>query len=149
MNESPVLDRRPALTRRRRVSRSVNRVILVGNAGADPDVRRTPSGTVVAHLSLATNRRYRASGEVQERTDWHRLTFWGGAAETVERYVRCGNRLYVEGRIEYGSYEREGQSVPTADVVVQEFVFLDGSAEETCVVEGKAETSSVEEPAVV
>ena len=131
------------------MSRSVNRVILVGNAGADPDVRRTPSGTPVAHLSLATNGRYRANGEVQERTDWHRLTFWAGAAETVERYVRRGNRLYVEGRIEYGTYEREGQSVPTTDVVVQEFVFLDGSAGETYLVDGESESSSMEEPAAV
>ena len=107
------------------MSRSVNRVILVGNAGADPEVRRTPAGKTVAHLSLATNRRFRTNGEVQERTDWHRLTFWAGAAETVEQYVRCGNRLYVEGRLQYGSYDRDGQAVPTTDIIVQEFVFLD------------------------
>ena len=93
------------------MSRSVNRVILVGNAGSDPDIQRTASGTTVAHLSLATNRRTRVNGETQERTDWHRLTFWAAAAETIERYVRRGNRLYVEGRIEYGSYDRDGQSV--------------------------------------
>ena len=79
----------------------------------------------MAHLSLATNRRFRVNGELQERTDWHRLTFWEGAAETVEQYVRRGNRLYVEGRLQYGSYDRDGQPVPTADIVVQEFVFLD------------------------
>ncbi|MDT8436026.1 MAG: single-stranded DNA-binding protein [Gemmatimonadota bacterium] len=109
------------------MSRSVNRVILVGNVGADPDVRTTASGRTVAHLSLATNRLVPRDGEeAQQRTDWHRLTFWAGAAETVERYVRRGNRLYVEGRIEYGAYDREGVSIPTADVVVQEFVMLDG-----------------------
>ncbi|MDH3298535.1 MAG: single-stranded DNA-binding protein [Gemmatimonadota bacterium] len=131
------------------MSRSVNRVILVGNAGADPDVRRTPSGTAVAHLSLATNRRYRVNGELQERTDWHRLTFWAAAAETVERYVRRGNRLYVEGRIEYGSFDREGQSVPTTDVVVQEFVFLDGSVDQPVASDDRAESSIAEEPAPV
>jgi len=107
------------------LSKSVNRVILVGNVGADPEVRRTPTGKTVANLSLATNRRFRVNGEIQERTDWHRLTFWDGAAETVDQYVRCGNRLYVEGRLQYGSYDRDGQAVPTTDVVVQEFVFLD------------------------
>lgn len=108
------------------MSRSVNRVILVGNAGADPDVRRTSAGRTVAHLSLATNRVYVRDGEEQRRTDWHRLTFWSGAAETVERFVRRGSRIYVEGRLEYGSYDRDGVSIPTADVIVQEFVMLDG-----------------------
>jgi len=131
------------------VSRSVNRVILVGNAGSDPDIRRTASGTTVAHLSLATNRRTRVNGEMQERTDWHRLTFWAAAAETIERYVRRGNRLYVEGRIEYGSYDRDGQSVPTADVVVQEFVLLDGPAEDGHRIGDTDEPIDVEEPAVV
>jgi single-strand DNA-binding protein len=100
-------------------------VILVGNAGADPDVRRTSAGRTVAHLSLATNRVYVRDGEEQRRTDWHRLTFWSGAAETVERFVRRGSRIYVEGRLEYGSYDRDGVSIPTADVIVQEFVMLD------------------------
>ena len=131
------------------MSRSVNRVILVGNAGSDPDIQRTASGTTVAHLSLATNRRYRVNGELQERTDWHRLTFWAAAAETVERHVRRGNRLYVEGRIEYGSYERDGQSVPTADVVVQEFVFLDGTADDGRRIDEADEPLEVEEPAAV
>lgn len=135
--------------RRIHVSRSVNRVILVGNAGSDPDIQRTASGTTVAHLSLATNRRTRVNGEMQERTDWHRLTFWAAAAETIERYVRRGNRLYVEGRIEYGSYDRDGQSVPTADVVVQEFVLLDGPAEDGHRIGDTDEPIDVEEPAVV
>lgn len=131
------------------MSRSVNRVILVGNAGSDPDIQRTASGTTVAHLSLATNRRTRENGEMQERTDWHRLTFWAAAAETIERYVRRGNRLYVEGRIEYGSYDRDGQSVPTVDVVVQEFVLLDGPAEDGHRIGDTDEPIDVEEPAVV
>lgn len=107
------------------MSRSVNRVILIGNAGSDPDLQETGSGKRVAHLSLATNRVYRSDGEERRRTDWHRLTFWEKAAEIVERYVRKGARLYVEGRIEYGSYERDGVTIPTVDVVVQDFVMLD------------------------
>jgi len=108
------------------MSRSVNRVILVGNAGSDPDVRETAAGVTVAHLSLATNRVFQQNGKEQEKTDWHRLTFWSGAAQTIEKWARKGTRMYVEGRIEYGSYDRDGVSIPTADVVVQEFVFLDG-----------------------
>lgn len=107
------------------MSRSVNRLTLIGNAGSDPEVRTTGKGTPVAHLSLATNRRYEVDGEQQQRTDWHRLTFWGRHAETAERFVRKGSRLYVEGRMEYGSYERDGVTVPTADVIVREFVLLD------------------------
>lgn len=146
---SPANGRSRTLTRRIHVSRSVNRVILVGNAGSDPDIQRTASGTMVAHVSLATNRRFRVNGEMQERTDWHRLTFWAAAAETVEQYVRRGNRLYVEGRIEYGSYDRDGQSVPTADVVVQEFVFLDGTGDEDHRTEAADEALDVEETAAV
>lgn len=108
------------------MSRSVNRVILVGNTGSDPDVRRTGNGKTVAHVSLATNRVFRVEGQLQRRTDWHRLTFWGAGAETVEKYLRKGSRLYVEGRIEYGSYNRDGVTIPTTDVIVNEFVFLDG-----------------------
>lgn len=107
------------------MSRSVNRVILVGNAGSDPDVRETRNGTRVANVSLATNRTYERDGQLHRRTDWHRLTFWGRSAETVEKYLRKGNRIYVEGRIEYGSYERDEVTIPTTDVVVQDFVFLD------------------------
>lgn len=107
------------------MSRSVNRIILVGHVGSDPDVRRTSTGRPVANVSLATNRRFEQAGEMHERTDWHRLTFWAKSAETVERYVRRGTRLYIDGRIEYGSYERDGQSIPTADIVVRDFVFLD------------------------
>lgn len=107
------------------MSRSVNRVILVGNTGSDPDLRETSNGNPVAHVSLATNRTIRRNGESQERTDWHRLTFWGRAAETVDRFVGKGNRLYVEGRLEYGSFERDGVVIPTVDVVVEDFVMLD------------------------
>lgn len=107
------------------MSRSVNRVTLIGNAGADPRVTTTEKGTAVAHVSLATNRVFTVDGEEEKRTDWHRLTFWGRSADTVERYLRKGSRLYVDGRIEYGSYEKEGVTVPSVDVVVRDFVLLD------------------------
>jgi single-strand DNA-binding protein len=110
------------------MARSVNRIILVGNAGSEPDLRETQAGTSVAHLSLATDRYFRQDGERQRKTDWHRLTFWGKSSEIAVRYVRAGSRLYVEGRLEYGSYERDGVTIPTADIVVQDFVLLDRAA---------------------
>lgn len=109
------------------MARSINRIILVGNAGSDPDVRETNSGTPVAHVSLATDRFFSQDGEEQRKTDWHRLTFWGKASDIASRYVRRGSRLYVEGRVEYGSYERDGVAIPTTDVIVQDFVLLDGA----------------------
>jgi single-strand DNA-binding protein len=106
------------------MSRSVNKVILVGNAGRDPDVHTTAGGTRVAHVSLATSRRFSRNGGTEERTEWHRLTLWDRLAELAEEYVRKGDRLYVEGRIEYGSFEKNGVTVPTAEVRVHEVVLL-------------------------
>jgi single-strand DNA-binding protein len=111
------------------MARSVNRIILIGNAGSDPDLRETSGGTAVAHLSLATDRRTRRNGEEEQKTDWHRLTFWGKSSELAVRLVRRGSRLYVEGRLEYGSYEREGVEIPTADVIVHDFVVLDAASD--------------------
>jgi single-strand DNA-binding protein len=106
------------------MSRSVNKIILVGNVGRDPDIQQTKNGTKVAHLSLATNRRSPAGSEPQERTDWHRLTLWNRLAQFAEDYIRTGDRVYVEGRLEYDAYERDGVSIPTADVHVREVVLL-------------------------
>ncbi len=107
------------------MSRSVNKIILVGNVGRDPDVRQTQNGTKVANLSLATNRwRPPTEEEVEERTDWHRLTFWNRLAQFAEDYIARGDRIYVEGRLEYDSYEREGVTIPTVEVNVREVVLL-------------------------
>ena len=107
------------------MSRSINKVILVGNVGRDPDVQTTNGGTKVAHLSLATSRRFqRQNNTTEERTDWHRLTLWDKLAEVAENYVRKGDRVYVEGRIEYDSFEKNGVTIPTAEVTVRELVML-------------------------
>jgi single-strand DNA-binding protein len=112
------------------MSRSVNKIILVGNVGQDPDIQETGSGTKVAHLSLATNRRTSGNGEEPtERTDWHRLTLWNRLAQFTEDHVNKGDRVYVEGRVEYDSYERDGVTIPTADVVVRELVLLSPPSE--------------------
>ena len=106
------------------MSRSVNKIILVGNVGRDPDIQQTKSGTKVAHFSLATNRWIPGGEEGKERTDWHRLTCWNRLAQFVEEHVTTGDRVFIEGRIEYDSYERDGVTIPTADVVVREVVLL-------------------------
>ena len=111
------------------MSKSINKVILVGNVGRDPDVATTGNGTKVAHLALATSRRIQRNGAAEERTDWHRLTLWDRLAEIAEKHIRKGDRLYVEGRIEYGNYEKDGVTVPTTEVHVRELVMLGGQSE--------------------
>src|SRR5687768_16652222 len=106
------------------VSRSINKVILVGNVGRDPDIQTTNGGTKVAHLSLATSRRVPRNGSFEDRTEWHRLTLWDRLAQVAEDYVRKGDRVYVEGRIEYDSFEKNGVTIPTAEVQVRELVLL-------------------------
>ena len=106
------------------MSRSVNKITLIGNVGRDPDIQQTKSGTKVAHFSIATNRRPASGSEEEERTDWHRLTLWGRQAQFAEEYIRTGDRVYVEGRLEYDSYERDGVVIPTAEIHVAEVLIL-------------------------
>jgi single-strand DNA-binding protein len=107
------------------MSRSYNKIILVGNVGRDPDIQQTQGGTKVAHLSLATNRRVPADDDdTKERTDWHRLTFWGKLAQLAEDHIGQGDRLLVEGTLEYSSYERDGVTIPTSDITVREVLLL-------------------------
>jgi single-strand DNA-binding protein len=113
------------------MSRSVNKITLIGNVGRDPDIQQTKSGTKVAHFSIATNRRAPAGSDQEERTDWHRLTLWSKQAQFAEEYIRTGDRIYVEGRLEYDSYERDGVVIPTAEVHVNEVVLLTSKGRET------------------
>ena len=107
---------------------SINKAILIGNVGSDPEIRTTASGNKVAKLSLATSRRYNdRSGGVREATQWHRLTVWDRLADVVEQYVHKGDRLYVEGRIEYSTTEdNQGVTRYWTDIVVHELVILGG-----------------------
>ncbi len=107
------------------MARSLNKVMLIGNVGDDPDVRTTSSGTPIANMSLATTRKWKdGSGEQKEKTEWHRLTVWGKLVDVVERYVKKGDRLYVEGRIEYSESESDGQKKYWTDVNVFEMLML-------------------------
>ena len=111
------------------MSRSLNKVMLIGNVGNDPEIRATGSGARVAKVSLATNRTWtdRNTGNKNEKTEWHRLTFFGRLVDIVEQYVKKGNRLYVEGRLEYSQTEGEGGTKYWTDIVVTEMVMLGSS----------------------
>lgn len=110
------------------MSRSLNKVMLIGNVGAEPEVRTTPNGTKLAKVSLATSRTFKdRSDQQQEKTEWHRLTFWGKVAEIVEKYVHKGDKLYVEGSIEYSQSEDEQGNVRYwTDINVRDMNMLGG-----------------------
>lgn len=108
------------------MSRSLNKVMLIGNVGAEPEIRTTGSGKKVAKLSLATSQTFTdRGGQKQEKTQWHRLTAWDRTAEIIEQYVQKGDRLYVEGSIEYSQTEDDqGKPRYWTDIIVRELVML-------------------------
>lgn len=126
------------------MSRSVNKIILVGHIGRDPDVQTTASGAKVAHVSLATSRRFARDGVFEERTEWHRLTLWDRLAQLAEDYIRKGDRVYVEGRMEYDSFERNGVTIPTAEVLVREIVMLGAPSARTAAAAAEEEEQQEE-----
>ncbi|HAQ17697.1 MAG TPA: single-stranded DNA-binding protein [Prolixibacteraceae bacterium] len=88
---------------------SVNKVILVGNVGRDPEIRHLDKGVVVARFSLATTENYTAkTGEKVSNTEWHNIVAWRGLAEVAEKYVKKGSQLYIEGRLRTNTYEKDG-----------------------------------------
>jgi single-strand DNA-binding protein len=109
---------------------SVNKVILVGNCGRDPEIRYLPSGQAVANVSVATSsrRKDRTSGEMIEDTQWHRVTFYDRLAEIAGEYVKKGRPIYVEGRLKYGSYtdKTTGVEKNTVDIIATELQLLGG-----------------------
>lgn len=113
------------------MSRSLNKAMIIGNLGADPEVRSTSGGTRVATLSVATSRQWTSrSGEQQERTEWHRIVCWDKLGEICERYLKKGDRVYVEGRIEYRQWEgQDGQTRYTTEIRAREMIMLGGSGD--------------------
>jgi len=111
------------------MSRSLNKVMLIGNVGNDPEIRTTGSGSRIAKVSLATSRSWtdRNSGQKNEKTEWHRLTCFGRLVDVVEQWVKKGDRLYVEGRVEYSQTEGEGGTKYWTDIVINEMVMLGSS----------------------
>ena len=113
------------------MSRSLNRVQIIGNLGTDPELRSTPSGARVANLSVATSRRWNdRQGQPQEKTEWHKVIFWEKLAEVCEKYLKRGDRVYVEGSIEYRQYEdKEGQTRYVTEIRGREMIMLGGRGE--------------------
>jgi single-strand DNA-binding protein len=109
---------------------SVNKVILMGNCGRDPEVRYLPSGQAVANVSIATStkRKDKNSGETIEDTQWHRITFYDRLAEIAGEYVKKGRPIYVEGRLKYGTYtdKTTGVEKNTVDIIATELQLLGG-----------------------
>ncbi len=116
------------------MSRSLNKVTLIGNLGNDPEVRSTTGGNRVATFSLATSRSWNdASGTKQEKTEWHRCVVWNTKnsqlADIVERYVKKGDKLYVEGRIEYRQWtDKDNQTRYSTEINVRELIMLGGGS---------------------
>jgi single-strand DNA-binding protein len=106
---------------------SVNKVILIGNLGADPELKYTPSSRPLCNLRIATTEVFKdKSGQRQERTEWHRVTVWGDQAENCHKYLAKGRSVYVEGKLQTRSYDKDGQKHYATDVVADRVVFLAG-----------------------
>jgi single-strand DNA-binding protein len=104
---------------------SVNKVILIGNLGADPELKYTPSQRPLCNLRIATTEVYKdKSGQRQEKTEWHRVTVWGDQAENCNKYLAKGRSVYVEGRLQTRSYDKDGQKHYATDIVADRVVFL-------------------------
>lgn len=111
---------------------SVNKVILVGNLGKDPELRYTPSGTAVCTFSLATSDRFKnKQGEQQDRTEWHNIVTWSGLAEICGKYLAKGKQVYIEGRIQSRSYDdRDGNKRYITEIVANEMQMLSRAGEQ-------------------
>jgi len=111
------------------MARGVNKVILIGNLGRDPEMRYTPSGVAVANITIATSESWKdkQSGEMQERTEWHRVVFYQRLAEIVGEYLRKGSKVYVEGRLRTSKWQDKttGQDRYTTEIMAVSMQMLD------------------------
>ncbi len=110
------------------MAKSVNKVILIGNLGKDPELKHTSGGTAVATMTVATNERFKdKSGEWQDRTEWHNVVLWQRLAEIAAEYLKKGRSVYVEGRLQTRSWEdKQGQKRYTTEIVASDLVLLGG-----------------------
>lgn len=109
----------------------VNKAIIVGRLGRDPELKYTQAGSPVCRLSVATDRKWKdqRSGEMKEETEWHRVTVWNKQAEACERYLAKGREVYVEGRLRTSSYEQDGIKKYSTEIVAETVQFLGGRGE--------------------
>lgn len=109
---------------------SLNKVMLIGNVGKDPEVTTLESGSKVAKFTLATSERYTdKSGQKQERTEWHNIVAWGPQADVIEKYVTKGKQLFIEGQIRSRSWEQDGVKRYATDINLTSFVFVGSNKE--------------------
>jgi len=126
---------------------SVNKVILVGNVGKDPEIKYFDNDNVKANFPLATSERgYTAANgtQVPERTEWHNIVCWRGLAQIVEKFVKKGMQLYIEGKISTRSYEKDGETKYFTEIIANEMKFLGRKAEGSS--QGEARVAAVAEP---
>ena len=104
----------------------INKVILIGNGGNDPEVRYTPSGSAVANITIATSESWKdKQGQQQERTEWHKVVFFGKLADIVGQYVKKGSKVYIEGSLRTRQWEQAGVKRYTTEIVASEMQMLD------------------------
>jgi single-strand DNA-binding protein len=126
------------------MARGINKVILIGNVGGDPEVRYLPNGNAVANVTLATSDSWKdkQTGQQQERTEWHRVVFFGRIAEVVGEYVRKGSKMYIEGRLQTREWEKDGTKRYTTEIVVDiggQMQLLDGRPADAGTNQGSAQ----------
>lgn len=113
------------------MARGINKAILIGNLGRDPETRQTSGGAQVTSFSIATTEAWtdKATGEKKENTEWHRVTTFGKLAEVAGEYLKKGSAVYVEGRIKTSKYEKDGQTHYSTEIVASDMQMLGGAAE--------------------
>jgi len=112
------------------MSNGINKVILIGNLGDDPTIRYMPNGNAVASFSIATSEQWRDknTGEQQSHTEWHNITIFGKLAEVVEKYVKKGSKLYIEGKLKTDKYEKDGVTKYSTKIIANTMQMLDSRA---------------------
>jgi len=113
------------------MARGINKVILIGNCGADPEARHLPSGGAVTNVTLATSESWKdkQTGQQQERTEWHRVVFFNRLAEIAGEYLKKGSKVYIEGSLRTQQWEKDGVKRYTTEIVAREMQMLDGRSD--------------------
>jgi len=126
----------------------VNKVILIGNLGTDPEVRTLESGAKVANFNIATNEVYKdKNGDKQERTEWHRIVMWRGLAEIAEKYLKKGNKIFLEGRLRTRQWEdKDGVTKYTTEVYGDNMLMLGGKGQDGPQGQSQQPNESISEP---
>ncbi len=113
------------------MARGVNKVILIGNLGADPEINHTPNGTKVARIRIATTESYKdKNGEWKEETEWHNVVLWQYLADNTEKHLKKGSKVYIEGKLKNRSYEKDGSKKFFTEVLALSMILLDQKSSE-------------------